>query len=127
MAAQSAITLNTVVHNPRGTSDGVSSWAKVGDTAFGGGVSVIAESVRGPLADGSYRARFTYRVQKLLTEDTSCGCAGSPSGKSAKVDLSFDIPATFTAAERQDLRLRGQALAAHAIVTAAVDGLEGSW
>lgn len=127
MAAQSAVTLNTKVYNPRGTQGGISTWQNVGDASFGGATTTLTESVRGPGTDGNTRIRFLLTVPKLATADTSCGCIGQQIGKPGKWDLTVDVPSTFTAAERDDFRLRGQALMAHALVTVAVRDLEPSW
>lgn len=127
MATQSAITLNTIVHNPRGTQGGISTWANTGSTTFGGGTATLTESVRGPDASGNTRVRFLYTVPKLATTDSSCGCIGTPLGKPARFEIIADIPSQLTAAERDDLRLRFQGLAAHAIVTVGMKDLEPSW
>lgn len=127
MAAQSSVTLNTKVHNPRGTQGGISTWQNVGDTTFGGGTATLTESVRGPDASGNTRVRFLYTVHKLAAADSSCACIGQPLGKPARIEIIADVPSSLTAAERDDLRLRAQGLAAHAIVTAAIKDLEPSW
>lgn len=128
MSAQSTINLNTVPHTPRGTESGISTWAGPSNTeAFGGGLARLTESVRGPLADGSYRIRWQYRVPKLAATDSHCGCAGTVIGKVNGFDLTFDVAGALTAAERQDLRKRFQSLAISAELVEAVDNLTGSW
>jgi hypothetical protein len=127
MAAQGVLTLNTKAYNPRGTQGGISTWQNTGDASFGGATTSVTESVRGPGADGNYRVRFLLTIPKLATADTSCGCIGQTLGKPAKADVTIDVPTVFTAAERDDLRLRIQALVAHAVLTVAVRDLEGSW
>lgn len=128
MSAQSTINLNTVPHNPRGTESGISTWAGPSDSGdFGGGLARLTESVRGPLADGSYRIRFQYRVPKLATADSACGCIGTILGKVNGFDLTFDVSGALTAAERQDLRKRFQSLATSQVLVDAVDSLTGSW
>jgi hypothetical protein len=125
MPAQAALTLNTFVYAPRGTQNGISSWQYSGAT-FGGGISILTESVRGPNSNGVTRARFLLTVPKLATTDTACGCIGSDIGK-GKADVTIDLPTSFTLAERQDLCDRLQALVANAIFDSAVANLEGSW
>lgn len=127
MPAQTSLTLNTKVYNPRGTQGGISTWQLTGDATFGGASSSVTESVRGPGSDGNTRVRFLLTIPKAATADTSCACIGQLVGKPAKADVTVDVPTAFTAAERDDLRLRIQALVAHAVFTASVKDLEGSW
>lgn len=127
MAAQSSVTLNTKVYNPRGTQGGISTWQNVGDATFGGATTTLTESVRGPDSSGNTRVRFLLTIPKLATADSACGCIGQPIGKPAKFEIIADVPSSLTAAERDDLRLRAQGLAAHAITTAAIKDLEPSW
>lgn len=126
MPAQASITLNTKVYTPRGTQNGVSTWALVGDTTFGGAVSTVTESVRGPLSDGSYRTRWVFEAPKNATVDSSCACIGQSLGK-AKADLVITFPSGFTAAERQDYVDRFQALIALSVFDVSVATPEGSW
>lgn len=126
MPVQGTLTLNTKAYTSRGTQNGISSWALAGDASFGGALSIVTESVRGPLQEGRTRIRFVVTAPKAATEDTSCGCAGTITG-TAKADVVIDFPGNFTAAERQDFRLRVQGLVANAVFTAACDNLEGSW
>lgn len=126
MSAQSSLTLNTKVYTPRGTQNGVSTWALAGDTTFGGATSVLTESVRGPLSSGATRSRFLLTVPKVASVDSPCACIGSDIGKGT-ANVVVDIPSSFTAAERLDLVLRIQAFVASPVFTAAVQNLEGSW
>lgn len=126
MPVQGTLTLNTKAYTSRGSQNGISSWANVGDASFGGALTSVTESVRGPLQDGKTRVRFVLTIPKAATEDTACGCAGTVLG-TAKADITVDVPSNFSSAERQDLRLRIQGLVANAVFTAAVDNLEGSW
>lgn len=126
MPAQSSITLNTKVYTPRGTQNGVSTWALAGDATFGGAVSTVTESVRGPLADGKFRTRWVVSIPKAATSDGPCGCAGSIMG-TAKADIVIDIPTNLTSAERQDFVDRIQALVALSVFDVSVSTPEGSW
>lgn len=127
MAAQSNLTLNTKVYAPRGKNSGdIATWALVGDATFGGATSLVTERVKGPSKDGIYRASFQMSVPKAATADSACGCVGSEIAK-AIMTVEVVIPSQFTAAERDDLRLRTQGLIANAIYTAAVANLEGAW
>lgn len=126
MPAQSSMTLNTKVYTPRGTQNGISSWALSGDTSFGGAVSVLTESVRGPLGDGKTRTRWVLNVPKNATADSPCACTGSPLGV-GKADIVIDIPSAFTAAERQDFVDRIQAAVATTVFDVSVSTPEGSW
>lgn len=126
MPAQSSITLNTKVHTPRGTQQGISSWVLASDTTFGGATATLTESVRGPLSDGSFRSRFLYTVPKAADEASACACVGDILGE-GKANITIDVPSQYTAAERLDFCLRVQALVANAIFTAAVEDKEGSW
>lgn len=126
MPAQASITLNTKVYTPRGTSNGISSWALAGDTTFGGGVSVVTESVRGPLANGGNRTRWVVTAPKLAAADSACACTGSILG-TAKADIVIDVPSALTAAERQDFVDRLQALVALSVFDLSVSTPEGSW
>ncbi len=126
MAAQSSLTLNTKVYVPRGTSQGISSWALVGDATFGGATSSVTESVRGPTSSGLTRVQFNMRLPKAATADTACGCTGSVLGE-GNASFQITVPATFTSSERADFCDRLQALVAHAVFQSAVGDLEGAW
>lgn len=126
MPAQAAITLNTKVYAPRGTQNGISTWALAGDATFGGAQSDVTESVRGPLTNGNYRTRWVVSVPKIATADSTCACIGSILGK-GKADFTIDIPVAFTAAERQDFVDRIQALIALSVFDVSVATPEGSW
>lgn len=126
MPAQSALTLNTKVYNPRGRTNDIAQWALVGDTTFGGATSAVTESVRGPSKDGIYRTRWTLSVPKAAEEDSSCACVGQAIG-TGDADIQIRIPASFTTAERQDFVDRLQALVALAVFDSSVSSLEGSW
>lgn len=127
MAAQSNLTLNTKVYAPRGKSQGdIANWALVGDSTFGGATSVVTEKVTGPSKDGVYRITFKLSVPKAAAADSACACIGTEIGKGIAT-VEVVIPSQFTAAERTDFRTRLQGLVANAIMTAAIDNLEGSW
>lgn len=126
MPAMGSLTLNTKVYTPRGTENGVASWALVGDTSFGGGLATVTESVRGPLSDGSYRTRWTMTFDKLATADSPCACVGSTLGKT-KVDVVVTSSQALTAAERQDVADRFQALTALSVFEVSIATPEGSW
>jgi uncharacterized protein (DUF1810 family) len=126
MPAQSSITLNTKVYTPRGTQNGVSTWALAGDATFGGAQSSVTESVRGPLTDGTYRTRWVVFIPKAASADTACGCVGSITS-TGKADIVLSIPTNFTAAERQDFVDRVQALVALSVFDVSVSTPEGSW
>jgi hypothetical protein len=126
MPAQSALTLNTKVYNPRGRTNDIAQWALVGDTSFGGATSVVTESVRGPSKDGIYRSRWTVNVPKAAEADSTCACIGQAIG-TGDVDISFRIPSSFTSSERADFVDRVQALVALAVFQSSVGDLEGSW
>jgi acyl-coenzyme A thioesterase PaaI-like protein len=126
MPAQASITLNTKIYTPRGTQQGVSTWALAGDATFGGAVSTLTESVRGPLANGNYRTRWVLTVPKIATADSACACTGGTLGQ-AKADVTIDFPTSFTAAERQDFVDRWQAAVATSVFDVSVATPEGSW
>lgn len=127
MPAQGSITLNTKVYTPRGTSNGVSTWALAGDTSFGGAISTVTESVRSPLpSTGGNRTRWVVSVPKVATDDSPCACTGSNLGN-AKADIVVDVPPSFSLAERQDFVDRIQALVALSVFDVSVSTPEGSW
>lgn len=126
MPISANITLNTKVYTPRGTQNGITSWALAGDTTFGGAQSNLTESVRGPLSDGTYRTRWVLVVPKAATSDSACSCTGSILG-TAKASITIDWPVGFTAAERQDFVDRIQALVATSVFDVSVSTPEGSW
>lgn len=126
MPVASSITLNTKVYTPRGTSNGITSWALTGDTTFGGAQSDLTESVRGPLQSGAYRTKWMLTLPKAATADTSCACVGQIMSR-GKADMTFDIPSNFTAAEKQDFADRIQALVALALFDSSISIPEGSW
>ena len=126
MPAQSNITLNTKVYTPRGTSNGISTWALAGDATFGGATSTVTESVRGPLSDGSTRTRWVLEAPKAASADSACACTGEILGR-AKADIVISVPSSLTAAERQDFVDRLQALVALSVFDVSVATPEGSW
>lgn len=126
MAVQSALTLNTVVYAPRGTSNGVSMWAKPDDTGMGGSTSVVSQSLRGPLETGDSRARVVLRSPILATVDTACACAGQNIG-TLDFDGTVKVPALATAAQRADFRKRVKDYFASTEFTDMIDNLVGVW
>jgi hypothetical protein len=126
MPVAASITLNTKVYTPRGTDQGVTTWGLTGDASFGGGLSFVNESVRGPSKDGVWRTRWTLSVPKLATVDSSCGCVGQQIGQ-GYADIQVRVPTIFTLAERQDLADRLQALVALAVFDQSISIPEGSW
>lgn len=124
MGAQSAITLNTKVYNPRGKQGNIAFWALVGDTTFGGATSMLSSSVvQSKLMDTRVQLKLT--IPKAAVSDTVCGCAGTITSRGYG-DVVLFVPANFTVAEKQDLCDRLQAAVANAIFDAAAQG-EGSW
>ncbi|DAD51930.1 coat protein [ssRNA phage Esthiorhiza.1_10] len=126
MPAQGSITLNTKVYLPRGTQQGVSTWVLAGDATFGGAPSTLTESVRGPLADGTYRTRWVLTCPKVTTVDTACACAGTVIGQ-YKADVTITSATALTLAERQDGVDRLQSLVALSVFDVSVATPEGSW
>lgn len=126
MPAQGSITLNTKVYTPRGTSNGISTWALAGDASFGGAQSQVTESVRGPLSDGTYRTQWQLVIPKAAAADSACACTGEILG-TAKAKVEITWPSSLTAAERQDLVDRLQALVALSVFDVSVATPEGSW
>lgn len=126
MAVQGVLTLNTKAYNPRGKTGDIAKWQLTNDSTFGGGVSTVTTTIRGPSRDGMYRGRIKLEVPKNAETDSACGCAGTQ--VSAGIyDLQFAIPANFSATERDDACKRLQALFANAVTTALLKDLEGSW
>lgn len=126
MAVQTALTLNAVVHSPRGTSNGVSTWAKADDAAFGGATVVVSQSLRTVANTGENRVRVVLRAPINATEATTCACPGTPLGVT-EFDGTIKIPAIATAAQRQDFRKRVKDYFASAEFAAIVDDLTGAW
>lgn len=126
MAAQGSITLNTKVYTPRGTSNGISTWALVGDSTFGGATSLLTQSVRGPSKDGIFRNRYTLSVPKAATADSTCACTGEQLGENF-ADIQIRVHQGMTLAERQDFVDRLQAFVASAVFDASVAQLEPAW
>lgn len=127
MSAQANLVLNTKTYSPRGNLNGVAKRVLAGDTTFGGAPSAATSSVRDPSTNGTvYRVKFKLDVPKAATVDSSCSCTGQYVGE-AICNIDVSIPMNFTLAERQDLRLRIQALTSDAIFVSAVDELVGSW
>lgn len=126
MSAQSTLTLNTKAYAPRGNISGVASWALVGDTSFGGAVSNVTESVRGPSKDGLYRVQFKLNLPKAADGNSSCACDGDILSYSL-VNLEITVPRNFTSAERTDLYTRIKDLVSSTVVSDAVSDLETSW
>lgn len=126
MAQQGSLTLNTKVYTPRGTSNGISTWALVGDSSFGGATSLLTQSVRGPSKDGIFRIRDTFSVPKAATADSTCACIGEQLGE-AHADIQIRMPQVMTPAERQDFVDRLQAFIASAVFDASIAQLEPAW
>lgn len=126
MPAQASMTLNTKVYTPRGTSNGISTWALAGDSTFGGAQSQATESVRGPRADGTYQTQWQLVVPKAAAADSACSCTGEILGVGkAKIDLVW--PVAFTSAEKQDFVDRVQAMVATTVFDVSVSIPEGTW
>lgn len=126
MPTQVALTLNTVAYAPRGTQNGVSTWAKTADTGFNGATSTVTQSLRGPLDDGRYRAKVLVVSPVLAAADSPCACIGSELGR-GKADITIDVPSSYTAAMRQDFRKRIKDYFNSAEFTALLDSLESVW
>ena len=127
MPVQSNLTLNTKVYAPRGkTSGDIAKWALVGDATFGGASSIVTERVIGPSKEGVNRVTFKLTVPKAAAADTSCACVGEEIARGL-VNIEVIIPSAFTAAERDDFRLRIQGLISSTVFASAVKDLEGSW
>lgn len=126
MPSAANLTLNSKVYTPRGTDQGTTKWTLSGDASFGGGISTVAESVRGPSKDGIWRIRWTVSVPKLATVDSSCACVGQEIAQ-GYADIQVRVPTSFSAVERQDFVDRLQALVALSVFDVSVSGPEGSW
>lgn len=125
MAAQSAITLNSVVYSPRGRDqNGVASWQNTeASAAF---PRAVTESVRGPSSGGLHRVSFKLTLPQIIGASDECGCEGAQRSV-AICNIDVAVPTAFSLAERQALRASITALAAHATFVAAVENLEGAW
>ena len=126
MPVQTALTLNAVAYGPRGTSNGVTLWAKPGDTALGGSTSTVSQSLRGPLESGDSRARIVLRSPITATEASACACPGQTIG-SLDFDGTIKLPSLASGAQRADFRKRVKDYFASAEFAALVDNLEGVW
>lgn len=126
MAVQTALTLNAVIYAPRGTSNGVSTWAKPDDTAMGGSTSTVSQSLRGPLDTGESRARVVLRSPVNATEASACACPGQELGK-FDFDGTLKVPAMGSAAMRADFRKRVKDYFASAEFADLIDNLVGVW
>ena len=126
MPVQANITLDSRVYAPRGNINGVATWVLSTDPDFGNGMSTLSETVRGPSKEGILRIRFRLEVPKLATSGSTCQCEGEQLGFASAV-VEVLVPRSFTPAERVNLRERLQGLVASAVVSAAIDNLEGSW
>ncbi len=126
MPVAAALTLNSLVYSPRGTDQGITTWVYPGGVSFGGGISAVTESVRGPSKDGIWRTRWTLAATKLASADSACGCVGQEVGR-VDANIEIRIPTLLTTAERQDFVDRLQALVALAVFDSSVSVPEGSW
>lgn len=128
MSAQVALVLNTKSYAPRGKNSGdVATWALVSDATFGGAASQVTEKVGSkPTSQGNTVVSFKLIIPKAATASSTCACEGQEISK-WEMDINIRVPSNFTAAERDDARLRAQALVANAIFTSAVRDLEAAW
>lgn len=126
MAVQTALTLNAVAYAPRGTQNGVSTWAKVSDTALGGSTSLVSQSLRGPLDTGDSRVRVVLRSPIVATEASACACPGQTIGQ-LDFDGTVKIPNMATGVQRADFRKRVKDYFASTEFANLIDNLEGVW
>lgn len=123
MAQSAAITLNSVVYSPRGTQNGITTWAA--PMGANGELSTLTQSLRGPLDNNNYRARGVLKLPVAREDDSPCGCAGSILGEGI-ANLTIDIPSTLSPAERADYLARVRAYVASSTF-GDLFSFEGTW
>lgn len=124
MAAQSTLTLNTVVHNPRGVANGIAKWTKTSDAGFGNSNITVTQSLVEDKTVTRIKSRLTFPLN--ATADTACGCAGTELSKGLiAIDVVF--PNNFTTAQRTDAYLRLRDYVATAAFMNALENSEPVW
>lgn len=127
MAVQANLVLNTKIYTPRGRQpNGPTMQWGFSDASFGGGFTIVEESVVGPDAKGVYRAKWKLVVPKLATVDSSCACTGGEVGKTT-INIDVVSSSAFTTADLTDIGLRVKDLVATAPFQVSVNAHEPSW
>lgn len=126
MSQQASVTLNSVVYNPSGTNNGLTSWIDR-SAGIAAGFSPLTEKFQldqGP----SHLTKLSFRLELpvVADSDTACACSGSLLGKNT-VNVSVWIRDGAPESERTDLLTRIQDLVSSAPFTDAVGSLEATY
>jgi hypothetical protein len=125
MAAQAAITLNSVVYAPGGANNGIAKWTNRSG-GFGASFANVTEQMVTPPKSTVTRIVFDLDLPIVATEDDTCACAGTLL-RTSTVKISVWVPNSSTAAERADLLHRISDLVASTPFVNAVDNLDPSY
>lgn len=101
MGQQAAVTLNTVVYSPAGSSNGTARWVNR-SAGVSSGFSVLTENVKDPVTGSQVKISFGLDVPVVATTDDACACTGQQL-RSATVNISVWEATTSTATERADI------------------------
>lgn len=126
MSQQAAVTLNGVVYNPAGASNGIVYWYdRSGGVA--GSFSPLTQGFT-TNSGSTKRTKVTFRLE--LPTVATVDSAYARDGQVLRVSSfqgEFWIDPTASSAERTDLYLRAKALIDSAIVSAAVEDLDPAY
>lgn len=125
MAAQAAVTLNTIVYSPNGLIGNVAVWANR-TSGFGTGFTYLKEDFAQSSKGGQVKVLFSLDVPIVAAVDTGFVAAGTVLRRST-IQLSCWMASDSTAAERTDLYNRLKDLVLAAPVSNAVQNLDPTY
>lgn len=98
---QTALTLNTLIYNPAGSSAGKASWVER-SAGVGAGFSVLTEKFYPVSKAGVQRIEHNLNVPVVATVDSTCSCVGTLLLASF-INTNIGIGPGASAAQRLDL------------------------
>lgn len=126
MSQQASVTLNSVVYDPAGASNGILKW--VNRT---GGILNSFSALTQSYTDQSgarklTKASFRVEIPVVAATDSECACAGTVL-RTSSFQIEYWIDPNATTAERLDLWTRAKDLAAAAVTGSAVKDLDPAY
>jgi len=125
MAAQAAVTFNTIVYSPNGVTGNVAVWANR-SSSFGTGFTYFKEDFSPSTKGGQVKMLFSLDVPIVAATDTGFVAAGTVLRRST-VQLSCWLAADSTSAERTDVYNRLKDLVLSAPVSNGVQNLDPTY
>lgn len=115
MSQQASVTLNTIVYDPAGTTNGVAKWVNRVGGILNSFSMLTQRFLTGAGARSLTKVTFRVEIPIVSTVDSSCNCAGTVL-RTNSVQFDYWIAADATATERLDLFNRAKDLAASSLV-----------